>query len=204
MKKRILALALVLAGCVGLAGCGSGKTHSGYQTGGHSGIDSSNYSGYESGSGGSSNDYMEYDSGSSSGTVYGSYGDQLARPRNYLYPFTVYSTAPKEESGKDLGYTYPLVFDTPLRKCTGFTLDYMIGEVSKGDLSGNFRYEVLVRTLDGTWKSAGTFKMDGTSTTLDVQLGMPMGIDAVTVTCGKTEHVTYSFDIFISNPQYNG
>ena len=133
-----------------------------------------------------------------SSTVSGSWGDQLVRSRNYSYPFGM-----QEPAKGSYGYTYPFVFSQELRACKGFTLDYQIMEVSYGNLEGNFRYEVLVRTVQGDWKSAGLFQMDGYSATVNVQLDQPRGIDAVAVVCGKQgDEVTYNFTMSVRDPIY--
>lgn len=137
-----------------------------------------------------------------SGAVPGKFGAQLARSRNYSFPFDVFDAMPEEESGKSMGYTYPFEFDEPLRRCTGFTLEYEIMEVIHGNLSGNFRYDILVRNLEGTWKSAGIFKMEGYRAVAEVTLEEPMSIDAVAVTCGKQdESVAYSFLLTVKDPR---
>ncbi len=133
-------------------------------------------------------------------TVAASYGKQLARSRNQLFPYSVYDTVPENEGDEDDGFTYPLVFEEPLRLCTGFTLEYEIMEVIRDDLSGNYLFEVLVRNMDGKWKSAGTFQMDGYKTTVQIELPERMGIKAVAVTCGKHGDLIYSFEMQVRDP----
>ncbi len=133
--------------------------------------------------------------------VSGTYGIQLARSgTSKSFPYSVYDTLPRGRTGTEKSFTYPYELNSPLRQCNGFTLEYTIAEVVKGQLAGNFRYEVLVRNLDGKWKSAGTFQMDGYSAVLDVELPEPMSVTAVAVTCGCSVEVAYSFAISLSNP----
>lgn len=128
--------------------------------------------------------------------ISGYWGEQMTRARNYSFPFDM-----DEPKMVELGYTYPLVFDEALRGCTGFTLDYKIVEIVRGNLEGNFRFEVLVRTVQGEWKSADTFRMDGYSATVEVELDQPRSVDAVAVVCGKQdEEVTYCFDMAVRDP----
>lgn len=100
------------------------------------------------------------------------------------------------------GYTYPFMFDEPLRQCVGFTLYYEITEVNSGNLDGNFMYEAYVHTVDGSWKSVELFRMDGYSATLNIRLEDPMGIDGVAVVCGKKGELSYSQAIEVRDPIY--
>ncbi len=135
----------------------------------------------------------------------GLYGEQMGRSRNYSFPYDVFDTVPKNEDQRCNGYTYPYVFNDPIRKCEGFTLNYEITEVHQGDLTGNFRYSVIVRGLDGSWHSAGTFRMKGYETTVTIWLEERLTIDAVAVTCGKNDaHVAYSFDLTVTDPIEGG
>ena len=185
LKKMMCVLMALVILASTLTACGGGYSRSGSSYSGSS--YSSDYSG--------GSDSQESYSGYSSGSVSGSWGAQMARSRGRSYPYGM-----QEPPEGNMGYTFPFVFNEPLRSCNGFTLDYQIMEVSHGNLEGNFRYEVLVRTVQGDWKSAGTFQMNGYSASLDVQLDQPRGIDAVAVVCGKQDKVIYSFDLSVSNP----
>ena len=121
---------------------------------------------------------------SSYGTVYGYWSnDRIRRNDRYTYPYEFYST---------------------LNSCTGFTLDYEILEVNKGNLNGNFVYEVLVRTTSGAWKSVGTFYMKNTDyKTTKITFDNPLSIDAVMVVCQKKSgEFGYVCDLEVCNPTY--
>ena len=122
-------------------------------------------------------DYERSDSqGFSAGYISGVWGDAFVRSN---------------------GETYPFVFDVPVVQCTGFTLEYQIHEVLKGNLNGNFRYEVYVRQTDGNWKSVELFQMEGYETTLEIRFDKIMDIDAVAVVCGKKHKVYFSYTIAV-------
>ena len=97
-------------------------------------------------------------------------------------------------------YTYPFEFNSTLNSCTGFTLYYEIVSVEKGNLNGNFVFEVYVRTSSGTWKSVETFYLDGDDATVNVRFDNPMSIDAVAVFCLKNSNMSYSYTFSITNP----
>ena len=99
-------------------------------------------------------------------------------------------------------YTYPFEFNNDLNSCTGFTLYYEIVSVEKGSLSGNFVFEVYVRTTSGTWKSVETFYLDGDEATVDVRFDDPMSIDAVAVICQKKATFSYTHDMTVYNATY--
>ena len=96
--------------------------------------------------------------------------------------------------------TYPFEFYSPIRRCKGFTLNYEITEVSKGNLNGNFKYCVYVRTTGGEWKYVHEFTMKGYSTSTRVNFSGPMSIDAVAVFCLKNSNMSYSYTFSITNP----
>lgn len=96
--------------------------------------------------------------------------------------------------------TYPFAFDSPLNRCTGFTVNYEITEITKGNLDGNFKYAVYIRTTGGKWKYAKEFKMDGLSASKKITFDAPISIDAVAVMCMKKADVTYSYDFTITDP----
>ena len=99
-------------------------------------------------------------------------------------------------------YTYPFEFNSTLNSCTGFTLYYEIVSVEKGNLNGNFVFEVYVRTSSGTWKSVETFYLDGDDATVNVRFDNPMSIDAVAVVCQKKGNFTYTQDLRVYNATY--
>ena len=96
--------------------------------------------------------------------------------------------------------TYPFEFYSPINRCKGFTLNYEITEVSKGNLNGNFKYCVYVRTTSGNWKYVHEFTMNGYSTSTKVNLDDPVSIDAVAVFCLKNANMSYSYTFSITNP----
>lgn len=183
--KRVVSLLLVLLMTAAmLSGCGgSSRSSNDYENS------------YSSNSDSGGNESGGMTAGFSSSVVSGSWGEQFARSRGRSYPFGM-----DEPPEGDMGYTFPFVFDEPLRACKGFTLEYEIMEISHGNLDGNFRYEVLVHTVQGDWKSAGLFDMDGYSATVEVRMEEPRGIDAVAVVCGKQDKLIYSFDLTVKDP----
>lgn len=96
--------------------------------------------------------------------------------------------------------TVPFEFYSPINRCKSFTLNYTITEVSKGNLDGNFKFAVYVRTTSGNWKYVHEFTMDGYSTSTKVTLSDPVSIDAVAVFCLKNANMSYSYNFTITNP----
>lgn len=96
--------------------------------------------------------------------------------------------------------TYPFEFDEPLKRCTGFTLNYEIVEISSGNLDGNFKFAVYVHTTSGKWKYAKEFKMDDMSVSKEIRFDAPVSIDAVAVVCLKNANYSYSYTFTITEP----
>lgn len=96
--------------------------------------------------------------------------------------------------------TYPFEFTTPIKKCTGFTVNYAITEVNSGNLDGNFKFAVYVHNTSGNWKYAKEFQMKGDSTSVKVTFS-PMTVDAVAVICLKNGNYSYSYTMSITNPK---
>lgn len=94
--------------------------------------------------------------------------------------------------------SYPFEFTTPIKRCTGFTLNYTVTEVTGGDMSGNFKYAVYVRNTSGNWKYAKEFQMKGDSTSVRVTFS-PMTVDAVAVICLKNGTYSYSYTFSITD-----
>lgn len=116
---------------------------------------------------------------------------------------TVAGTWSDTEFWRTNRYTYPFEFNSALTSCTGFTMDYEIVEVEKGNLlSGQFKFEIYVRTSAGKWKSVKTFYLKDYETTVEVSFKEPMTIDAVAVICGMKGEYNYTHDITVYNPTY--
>lgn len=95
-------------------------------------------------------------------------------------------------------YTIPFEFYSTVSRCKGFTLNYEITEVTKGDLEGTFKFAVYVRNSSGDWKYVHEFKMDDLSTSTKVRFD-PMSIDAVAVYCMKNATLNYSYNFTITD-----
>lgn len=97
--------------------------------------------------------------------------------------------------------TYPFVFDSPLYSCYGFTLNYKITEVTKGNMKSNFKYGIYVHTTSGTWKCVRECYLDNDlDTTLRITWNSPMTIDQVAVVCLKNENYSYTSSMTITDP----
>lgn len=105
-----------------------------------------------------------------------------------------------EELRRSNHTSYPFELDSPIRRCKGFTLNYEITEVTKGNLDGNFKYTVVVRTTSGEWRNVAEFKMKGYSTSTYIRLSNPISFDAVAVLCLKNDVVHYAYNFTITNP----
>ena len=98
---------------------------------------------------------------------------------------------------------YPFVFDEPLASCVGFTMDYSITEVTKGDMTGS-RYimEVYGLTTQGSWKLLDSFYPQGLETTVELSFD-PVSIEAVAVICQKQGEYSYSESMTIRDVCYS-
>ena len=94
--------------------------------------------------------------------------------------------------------SYPFIFYSDVSRCTGFTLNYEITEVSKGSLDGNFKFAVYVRNSSGKWKYVDEFKLEGDSISRNVTMDS-MTIDAVAVLCLKSGEYNYSYNFTITD-----
>lgn len=98
---------------------------------------------------------------------------------------------------------YPFIFDEPLASCVGFTMDYNITEVTKGDMTGS-RYimEVYGLTTQGNWKLLDSFYPQGLETTVELAFD-PVSIEAVAVICQKQGEYSYSESMTIRDVCYS-
>lgn len=97
--------------------------------------------------------------------------------------------------------TYPFVLDSPLYSCYGFTLNYKITEVTKGDMTSRFKYGIYVHTTSGIWKLVKECYFDtDLDTTIKITWNLPVSIDQVAVVCYKNEPYCYTSAMTISNP----
>lgn len=98
---------------------------------------------------------------------------------------------------------YPFVFAEPLASCVGFTMDYSIIEVTKGDMTGS-RYimEVYGLTTQGNWKLLDSFYPQGLETTVELTFD-PVSIEAVAVFCQKQGEYSYSESMVIRDVRYS-
>ena len=101
---------------------------------------------------------------------------------------------------RSTGTTYPFELAAPLENCKGFTINYEILDISSGNLDGNFKNAVYVRTTDGKWKYTKTFKLDGTLTVKEIRFDGPISIEAVAVICLKQANVSYSYSFTLTDP----
>lgn len=93
----------------------------------------------------------------------------------------------------------PFIFYSTLTRCKGFTLNYEITEVTKGNLDGNFKFAVYVRNSSGNWKYVHEFQLNGDNISTKVTFD-PMSIDAVAVLCLKSGNYNYSYNFTITDP----
>lgn len=119
---------------------------------------------------------------------------------------TVQSGTPIEGTFSDTkfvrstGTTYPFELSTPLENCGGFTIHYEILDISSGNLNGNFKNAIYVRTTDGKWKYTKTFQLDGSLTVKEIRFDAPTSIEAVAVICLKQANVSYSYSFTLTDP----
>ncbi len=93
------------------------------------------------------------------------------------------------------GYiTYPLVLDSTLYGCMGFTLHYQLLQVNKGVFDLKTPYEVYIRDAANNWSLVNTFYMYGDERVVDVVWSKPTDVTQVAVIAkakGKNEYRHY-------------
>ena len=96
------------------------------------------------------------------------------------------------------GYTFAFVFAEPIMGCSEFTLEYELyvldGEEAPGD---NVLCDVYVRTVEGAWEMAASFRMDGTLACHRIYLDEAMDLESVAVVYHAQP---YSYDIRVYDP----
>jgi len=98
------------------------------------------------------------------------------------------------------GYIYEL--ENVQKNCYGFNLNYEIDRMTKGNLSGDFNFEVCVHDTSGNWFVAEMFWLNETGKTVDVNVCWQdaRNIDKFTVIPRKKNLEWYQ-RVSISNPK---
>lgn len=88
---------------------------------------------------------------------------------------------------------YPFVLEAAVHDCRRFTLDYTL--CSK--LRGEGTFEILVRTLEGSWQSLDTFEMPSAKVSVTIQPEAPLSFDAVVVISSAPGHYSHDASLAI-------
>lgn len=91
--------------------------------------------------------------------------------------------------------THALVFDTPLRNCSGFTLNF---EVSFNSNSYANEWKLYYRDTNGKWKVYGNFELNGNSAYLTYKFNPKLNISAVAVIPVKNGGYSWTQTLWIT------
>lgn len=97
--------------------------------------------------------------------------------------------------------SYPLVLDTPLQKCRGFTVDYEISDVD-GRMKADSKFQIFYRTADGTWVKGEQFYLDDWFASVEQTISKPVTVTEVAVLCLNSGNFSWSVSMGIRSPCY--
>lgn len=97
---------------------------------------------------------------------------------------------------------YPLILDTPIKKCTGFTVDYTVTDVTGGKMKTDAKFQIFYQTLDGTWVKGKTFTLDDGFASVEQIMEKPVTVTQVIVLCLNSGNFSWTERMKIRNPLY--
>lgn len=98
--------------------------------------------------------------------------------------------------------SYPFVLDTPLEKCKGFTVDYLVSDVTDGNMKSDSKFQIFYKTIDGTWVKGKTFTLDDGFASVEQTINKAVTVTQVTVLCLNSGNFSWNAAIGIKNPVY--
>ena len=96
----------------------------------------------------------------------------------------------------------PFVFDSPLKKCKGFTLDYEVHDVTDGNMKNDCKFQIFYRTSDGTWNKSKEFTVEDGFASVDVKLKKAATVTQVAVHCMNAGYFSFQYSMGVRNPIY--
>lgn len=97
---------------------------------------------------------------------------------------------------------YPLILDTPIKKCNGFTVDYTVTDVTDGKMKTDAKFQIFYQTLDGTWVKGKTFTLDDGFASVEQVMEKPVTVTQVIVLCLNSGNFSWTERMGIRNPVY--
>lgn len=99
--------------------------------------------------------------------------------------------------------SYPFVLDSPLKKCKGFTVDYLVSDVTKGTMKRDSKFQIYYCLSDGTWVKGEQFTLDDEGfASVKQKLSKATTVTKVAVHCMNAGHFNYSYSMGIRNPVF--
>ena len=96
---------------------------------------------------------------------------------------------------------YPLVLDSALQKCRGFTVDYDISDID-GRMKDDSKFQIFYKTADGTWVKGKTFYLDDWSASVEQTISKPVTVTEVVVLCLNAGNFSWSVSMGVRSPQF--
>ncbi|MEF2837329.1 MAG: hypothetical protein U0N82_06360 [Oscillospiraceae bacterium] len=97
--------------------------------------------------------------------------------------------------------SYPLVLDTALQQCRGFTVDYQVSDVD-GRMKADSKFQIFYRTADGTWVKGKEFYLEDWSASVEQSISKPVTVTEVVVLCLNAGNFSWSISMGVRNPVY--
>lgn len=142
--------------------------------------------------------YDEFEKVVSSATYGGAEGSSSGSSSGYLDG----SWADKKfhRSGRS---SYPFVLDTPLKKCKGFTVDYLVSDVTKGTMKSDSKFQIYYCLSNGTWTKGKEFTLDDEGfASVKQTLSKAATVTKVAVHCMNAGQFNYTYSMGIKDPVY--
>ena len=110
-----------------------------------------------------------------------------------------WSDTPFKRSGRS---STPFVFDTPLTKCKGFTLDYSVQGVTEGSMKDSCKFQIFYCTSDGTWTKSKEFTVEDGFASVDVTLKKATTVTKVAVHCMNAGYFSFQYSMGVRDPVF--
>lgn len=97
--------------------------------------------------------------------------------------------------------SYPFVLDTPLKKCKGFTVDYLVSDVTKGTMKSDSKFQIYYCLSDGSWVKGQQFTLDDEGfASVKQKLTKAATVTKVAVHCMNAGHFNFTYSMGIKDP----
>ena len=129
-------------------------------------------------------------------------GDEVEEEEESVVSYTGYldgywSDTKFKRSGRS---STPFVFDSPLKKCKGFTLDYEVHDVTDGNMKNDCKFQIFYRTSDGTWNKSKEFTVEDGFASVNVKLKKAATVTQVAVHCMNAGYFSFQYSMGVRDP----